>query len=60
MHRKIVNYEIDPASPPPLTAKQKAGIAALRARQDSEIDTSDIPELTAEFWKTAVRKKPRI
>lgn len=55
MSKNIVRYEVDPANPPPLTAKQKAGLAALRARPDSEIDTSDIPELTDEFWKNAVR-----
>jgi uncharacterized protein (DUF4415 family) len=27
----------------------------LRARPDSEIDTSDIPQLTKEFWKNAMR-----
>ena len=28
---------------------------ALAARPDSEIDTSDIPELTAEQWKKGIR-----
>ena len=55
MSKKIIRYEFDPTKPPPLTAKQKAEIAALRARPDREIDTSDISELTDEFWKTAVR-----
>ena len=55
MRKKIVSYEFDPANPPPLTARQKAEIAALRARPDREIDTSDIPELGAEFWRAAVR-----
>lgn len=55
MNRKTVKHEFDPANPPPLTAKQKAQMAALRARPDSEIDTSDIPQLTKEFWKNAVR-----
>ena len=55
MSKKTVRYELDPANPPPLTAKQLAQVAALRARPDSEIDTSDIPPLTKEFWKSAVR-----
>ena len=52
---KIVSYEFDPDNPPPLTEAQKAEIAALKARPESEIDTSDISELTEEFWKNAVR-----
>lgn len=55
MRKKTVKFEFDPANPPPLTAKQKAEIAALRGRPDSEIDTGDIPPLTEEFWKNAVR-----
>ncbi|HTJ30273.1 MAG TPA: BrnA antitoxin family protein [Acidobacteriaceae bacterium] len=38
-----------------MTEKQKQRLAALAARPDSEIDTSDIPEWTAEQWKQAVR-----
>ena len=55
MSKNTVKFEFDPANPPPLTARQKAEIAALRARPDSEIDTSDIPPLTEEFWKHAIR-----
>ena len=55
MSKKTVNYKMDLTSPPPLTAKLRAQVAALRARPDSEIDTSDIPPLTKEFWKHAVR-----
>ncbi len=55
MSKKTVRHEFDPVNPPPLTARQKAEIAALRARRDSEIDTGDIPPLTEEFWKSAVR-----
>ena len=55
MSKKTVKLEFNPANPPPLTARQKAEIAALRARPDSEIDTSDIPPLTGEFWKHAIR-----
>lgn len=52
---KIVKYEFDPENLPPLTDAQKAEIKALKARPESEIDTSDIPELTEKFWKNAVR-----
>jgi uncharacterized protein (DUF4415 family) len=40
---------------PPLTEAQIANLEALAARPDSEIDLSDIPELTAEQWKKGIR-----
>ncbi|CCD29998.1 Putative uncharacterized protein [Candidatus Glomeribacter gigasporarum BEG34] len=40
---------------PPLTAAQKANLSRLAALPDSEIDTSDIPELSDAQWQTAVR-----
>jgi uncharacterized protein (DUF4415 family) len=40
---------------PPLTAKRRAALRALASRPDREIDTRDIPELTAEQLKSAVR-----
>ena len=46
--RKIVRYKFDPENPPPLTEAQKAEIAALKARSEDDVDTSDIPELTEE------------
>lgn len=55
MSKKIVRYEFETANLPPLTAKQKTQIAALRAKPDSEIDTRDIPELSDEFWTNTVR-----
>jgi uncharacterized protein (DUF4415 family) len=39
----------------PLTEQQRQKLKALAARPDSEIDTSDIPELSDKLWKTAVR-----
>jgi uncharacterized protein (DUF4415 family) len=53
--RKIVRREFNPENPARLTAKQKAEIKALKDRADSEIDRSDIPELTDKFWRNAVR-----
>jgi uncharacterized protein (DUF4415 family) len=55
MKTKFVRYELDLANLPPLTAAQKAELKALAARPAGEIDTSDIPPLTEEFWKNAVR-----
>jgi uncharacterized protein (DUF4415 family) len=40
---------------PALTDAQIANLKALAARPDSEIDKSDIPELTAEQWKKGIR-----
>jgi uncharacterized protein (DUF4415 family) len=53
MKKKMVSYTL--ATLPPLTAKQRANLRALAARPDSEIDTSDVPEMTAEQWKNATR-----
>ncbi len=52
---KTVRYKFDPTNPPPPTEAQKAEIAALKARPEDDVDTSDIPELTEEFWRKAVR-----
>jgi uncharacterized protein (DUF4415 family) len=38
-----------------VTPKQRRELAKLAARPDSEIDLSDIPELTDSFWQNAVR-----
>jgi uncharacterized protein (DUF4415 family) len=55
MSGKIISYTLDLNNPPPLTAAQKKRLAALAARPDSEIDYSDIPELTDKFFKNAIR-----
>jgi hypothetical protein len=47
-------FKFDPANPPSLTEVQIAEIAALKARPESDVDTTDIPELTEEFWQRAV------
>lgn len=52
---KIVRYEVDLNNLPPLTDAQKAELQALSDMPDSQIDTSDIPPLDADFWKKAVR-----
>jgi uncharacterized protein (DUF4415 family) len=53
MKTKMVSYTLETL--PELTEAQLANLEALAARPDSEIDFSDIPELTEEQWKTAVR-----
>lgn len=55
MRKKFVRFEFDPEHLPPLTQQQKAELEALKALPDSEIDYSDIPPLTDDFWKHAVR-----
>ena len=55
MSKKLVRYDIDLANLPPLTEEQKAELAALAARPDGEIDYSDIPPVTEDFWKNATR-----
>ncbi len=51
---KIVTYHLDLENPAPLTSEERAELEAL-GRPDHEIDTSDIPELTEEFWQRAKR-----
>jgi uncharacterized protein (DUF4415 family) len=53
MKSKIVSYTLKTL--PPLTKAGRARLKALAARPDSEIDTSDIPEMTDEQWKQARR-----
>jgi len=55
MSKKTVKTTFDLVNPLPLTEKQRAEVAALQAMPDSQVDTSDIPELTPEFWQNAVR-----
>ena len=50
----IVSYRRDEI--PPMTEEHKAELRALALRPDSEIDTSDIPELTDE---QLARMRPR-
>lgn len=38
-----------------LTEERKRELAEMAKRPDSEIDLSDIPELTEKFWQNAVR-----
>jgi len=55
MKKRMVQYEVDLAKPPVLSAAQRAELKALRAKPDRQIDYSDIPPLGDKFWKNAVR-----
>jgi uncharacterized protein (DUF4415 family) len=57
MSKKSVKHNVDLANLPPLTKRQKGELAALAARSDAAVDFTDIPPLTEEFWKSAVRGK---
>ena len=52
---KIVTYRREAGDP--LTETQLRNLEELASHPDREIDTSDIPELTEEFWRNAVRGK---
>jgi uncharacterized protein (DUF4415 family) len=53
MQTKMVSYTLETL--PELTEADLVALEALAARPDSEIDFSDIPEMTDEQWKTAER-----
>ena len=60
MSKNIVSYTLDTL--PPLTDAQRANLDRLAALPDDQIDTSDIPEMTDEQFKAAVKSrlhKPR-
>ncbi|GJE18305.1 BrnA antitoxin family protein [Methylobacterium marchantiae] len=50
-----VGYALDPDHPPALTAAERAELKALAAVPDDDIDRSDIPPLTEDFFASAVR-----
>ncbi|MDD2704026.1 MAG: BrnA antitoxin family protein [Acidocella sp.] len=53
MKTKMVSFT--PETLPPLTKAQRDNLARLATLPDDQIDTSDIPELTDEQLKHAVR-----
>ncbi len=55
MKKQTVHYELDLNNPPTLTKRQQTEIEALRSMADDDIDYSDIPPLSDEFWEKAVR-----
>ena len=54
MRTNWVRYEIDLDNPPAISPEDQASLKTLAERPDSEIDFSDIPPLTEEFFKQAV------
>lgn len=52
---KMVRYEVNLDNLPPLTEAQKAELAALAELPDDSIDYSDIPSLSEDAFKTAIR-----
>jgi uncharacterized protein (DUF4415 family) len=55
MSRRIIRKDVTIPDWTPLSAALVAELADLRAMPDETIDTSDIPQLTDDFWKQAVR-----
>ena len=53
MHEKILSMRLKDL--PLLAQADYERLVALAARPDSEIDLSDMPELTEQDWKNAVR-----
>lgn len=53
MKTKTASYT--PQILPPASKSRRAKLRALAVRPDTEIDTSDIPEMTEEQWKNARR-----
>ena len=52
---ETVYYEFDILNPPPLTPEQEKRLEALANLRDEDIDFSDIPPLSDDFFKNAVR-----
>jgi uncharacterized protein (DUF4415 family) len=52
---KLVEFRLDLNNLPPLTESQKAELAVLAALPDDQIDFSDIPDMTEERMKNAIR-----
>jgi len=55
MNKKSVKYVIDLNNHPIMSNEKAQSLKNLALLPDSEIDYSDIPPLTEEFWKQAVR-----
>lgn len=51
----MVYYELDLLNPPPLTEVQTERLKALDNLRDEDIDFSDIPPLTDDFFTNGIR-----
>jgi hypothetical protein len=58
MKTKTVSYNFD--SIPELTEADVAHLKKLATLPNSEIDTTDSPEMTDEQWKNALRRRVRV
>lgn len=52
---EIVYYELDLLNPPPLTEEQVERLKKLDSIRDEDIDFTDNPPLTDEFFKKGIR-----
>ena len=52
MKKKLISKTLPDA---PMTAARKRKLIQTAAKADADIDFTDIPELTEDFWKNAVR-----
>ncbi|MBS9779315.1 MAG: BrnA antitoxin family protein [Moraxellaceae bacterium] len=52
---ETITQQLDINNPPKLNKEQKKRLQALANRADNDIDYSDIPPLTNEFWQNAVQ-----
>lgn len=57
MKIKTVSYTFDTL--PELTEADVASLRKLATLPDSEIDTTDSPEMTDEQWKNSLRRRTR-
>lgn len=55
MSKKTVRYRADLGNMPKLTKQQKAELEILSKMTDAAIDYSDIPPLSDDFWRKAIR-----
>jgi uncharacterized protein (DUF4415 family) len=54
MKTKIVRFDLN--SIPPLTEAQRQNLKLLATRPDTEIGSTDAPEMTEEQWRIAERR----
>ncbi len=50
----VVSYKLSEL--PKISAARKANLRAMATRPDSDVDTSDIPVMSDEQWRTATRR----
>jgi uncharacterized protein (DUF4415 family) len=55
MSKKTIKHKAELGNLPKLTKQQKAELEALAKMSDADIDYSDIPPLSDEFWQKAMR-----